>query len=235
MFYIIGVLAAIVAGASDMIGGWIAQHPRIARASARYFIAFAAGTVIAAAFFEILPQVSFRTEAYYVALGFFLFYFLERMVMIHSCGEGECKTHNLSAVSVMGMASDNVVDGAGIALGFLTNPVLGVILTIAVIVHEIPQGLSSGIIMKTQRYSRRKIYAVLGLAAVLYPIGAIASSFIPPAFYTAALAFVAGDFLYIGASDLLPEAHKKFNFKVIGCVFLGVAFILLLSLLAPGA
>lgn len=235
MIHIIAIIAAFIAGMADLLGGWISQHPRIARISSRYFIGFAAGTIIAAAFFEILPQVNIATDVYYLAAGFFVFYLLSRLVMLHACGESECHTHRMSSVSVLGMASDNIIDGAGIAIGFITSPILGMILTIAVIVHEIPQGISSGIIMKAQKYRRKKIYGVLLFAGALYPIGAALSAFLPPEFYAAALAFVAGDFIYIGASDLLPEAHKKFNSRVIASVFLGLLFIVALSTLAPGA
>ncbi len=231
----IGIIAAIIAGLSDLFGGWISQHPRLTKASARYFIGFAAGTVIAAAFFEILPEVNTKLNFAYLAAGFFFFYLLERVVMIHSCGESECETHSISAVSVLGMASDNIIDGVGIAIGFLTNPMLGIVLTAAVIVHEIPQGITSGMIMKAQKYSQTKVYAFLLLAALLYPAGAIISGFLPASWYMAALAFVAGDFIYIGASDLLPEAHKKFNIKVVGSVLLGLFFVILLSMIAPGA
>ncbi len=231
----IGIIAALIAGLTDLIGGWISQNPKITMRSFRYFMGFASGTVIAASFFELLPNISMGTGVYIIAFGFFFFYLLERMMMIHACGERECETHSVSVVSVFGMALDNIIDGAGIAIGFLTSFELGIVLTIAVIVHEIPQGLSSGIILKSQNYTRGKIYGILLFAAILYPVGAALSSFIPENFYAAALAFVAGDFLYIGASDLLPEAHKKFNFKVIASVFAGVFLVILISALAPGA
>ncbi len=230
----IGIIAAFIAGLADILGGWISQRPNITMRYFRYFMGFASGTVIAAAFFELLPNVSMETGAYVIAFGFFFFYFLERVMMIHACGERECETHSLSVVSVFGMALDNIIDGAGIAIGFLTSFELGIVLTIAVIVHEIPQGLSSGIILKSQKYASNKIYGILLLAAVLYPIGAFLSSFVPENFYATALAFVAGDFLYIGASDLLPEAHKKFNIGVVGSVFAGVLLIIAVSVVAPG-
>ncbi len=235
MIHVLGIIAAFVAGLADLIGGWLAQNPRITKNSFRYFMGFAAGTVIATAFFEVIPNISFGTGVYLLAFGFFFFYLLERVMMIHACGESECETHTVGTISVFGMALDNIVDGAGIAIGFLTSTELGIIITIAVIIHEIPQGLSSGIIMKAQNYSKRKIYSVLIIAALLYPVGAFLSSFIPENLYAATLAFIAGDFLYIGASDLLPEAHKKFNFKVIGSVFAGVLMVLILSVMAPGA
>jgi zinc and cadmium transporter len=131
------------------------------------------------------------------------------------------------------MALDNVVDGIGIAVGYAVNPVLGLLITIGVVIHEIPQGMASVAIMRNAKYSVKKTYGVLILAGILYPIGAALSSFIPQGLYLVILAFVAGDFLYIGASDLLPEAHKKFNIKVIGTVLLGVAFVLLLKSVFP--
>jgi zinc and cadmium transporter len=75
--------------------------------------------------------------------------------------------------------------------------------------------------------------SALGLAGLLYPIGALFAEFIPPQFHQKMLAFIAGDFIYIGAGDLLPEAHRKFNWKVVLSVIVGSAFILLLKLLGP--
>jgi len=131
------------------------------------------------------------------------------------------------------MALDNVVDGIGIAVGYAVNPMLGLFITIGVVIHEIPQGIASVAIMKGAGYSKTRTYSILGLAGILYPIGAAVSSFIPAELNITILAFVAGDFVYIGASDLLPEAHKKFNIKVILSVLAGVAFILLLKSVFP--
>jgi zinc transporter ZupT len=236
IIYAVGIIAALIAGLSDLLGGWISQHPKFATKSARYFIGFAAGAVIAAAFFDILPQVNLvdRFNIYILAAGFFSFYLLERLIMIHSCGERECREHKLGGVAVLAMAADNLLDGVGIVLGFLISPALGIVLTIAVIIHEIPQGITSGIIMKSQKYSKKKIYTILLGVSFLYPIGAFLTQFIPDTLRITALAFIAGDFIYIGASDLLPEAHKKFNMNVILSVMLGVAFILGLLFLAPG-
>jgi len=73
----------------------------------------------------------------------------------------------------------------------------------------------------------------LGLAGLLYPVGALLAGLIPPQFQEKMLAFIAGDFIYIGAGDLLPEAHRRFNWKVILSVIAGMAFILTLDLLVP--
>src|SRR3989344_4907790 len=219
---LIAIIYAIIAGLSDLLGGWLAYKTRIIKLMPRYIIGFAAGILITVTFVDVMPQLSMNLHAYYILLGFLVFYLIEKIFMLHACGEGECKVHKIGGITVFGMALDNVVDGIGIAVGYLVNPALGVV------IHEIPQGIASVAIMKHAKYSVKKTFGVLGLAGRLYPVGAALSVFIPQELYLMVLAFVAGDFLYIGASDLLPEAHKRFNAKVILSVLAGVAFVLLL-------
>lgn len=220
------VLLAVLAGLGDIVGGWIGFNTRLGKITPRYIIGFAAGILISLTFLNILPELNIKATGWIVGLGFFVFYIIEKLVMLHACGEAECKIHKLSGITVFGMALDNVVDGVGIAVGYLTNPWLGILITIGVLIHEVPQGITSSVIMKHEKYSHTRAYSILLLAAVLYPIGAILSSFLPAGFNEVALAFIAGDFLYIGASDLLPEAHKQFNLRVILSVLLGVAFVI---------
>src|SRR3989338_9151647 len=224
---IVAVIYAIIAGLSDLFGGFLAYKTRISRISPRYIIGFAAGILITVAFIDVLPEINMATQGYYVLLGFLAFYLIEKLVMIHTCGEHECKVHRIGAITVFGMALDNVVDGIGIAVGYVVNPALGLMITIGVVIHEIPQGIASLVIMKNAKYSPAKPFGVIALAAALYPIGALLSGFIPEGLHLIVLAFIAGDFLYIGASDLLPEAHKKFNIKVVLTVLAGVFFIIL--------
>jgi len=230
---LIAIIYAIIAGLSDLLGGWLAYKTRIIKLMPRYIIGFAAGILITVTFVDVMPQLSMNLHAYYILLGFLVFYLIEKVFMLHACGEGECKVHKIGGITVFGMALDNVVDGIGIAVGYLVNPALGLVITVGVVVHEIPQGIASVAIMKHAKYSVKKTFGVLGLAGLLYPVGAALSVFIPQELYLMVLAFVAGDFLYIGASDLLPEAHKRFNAKVILSVLAGVAFVLLLMSAFP--
>jgi zinc transporter ZupT len=185
--------------------------------------------MLGAVFFEMMPEAQLEKNALFIALGFFLFYILEKLVMIHACGEEECVMHKMTWVSVMGMMSDNIVDGIGIAVGYFLNPMLGVFIAIAVIMHEVPQGLSTVLIMKNAGFGFRKTLAVLLGETLLYPVGAFISFAVPPAFYTAMIAFVAGDFLYIAGSDLLPHAHRKFNLRVVAAVLFGGIFLFALE------
>ncbi|MBI3190537.1 ZIP family metal transporter [archaeon] len=220
------ILFAIIAGLSDIFGGWLGLKTKIGKIMPRYIIGFAAGILISLTFLEVLPAVDMQSHAWLIAVGFFTFYIIEKLTMLHACGEGGCKIHKIGGVTVFGMALDNIVDGIGIAVGYATNPGLGLVITIGVVIHEIPQGIASAVIMKNARYSAKKTYIILAVAGVLYPVGAFLSSYIPSQFNVFILAFIAGDFLYIGASDLLPEAHKKFNTRVVVSVLLGLAFVI---------
>jgi zinc transporter ZupT len=209
---------------SDVVGGTIALHPRLTELSQRYAIALASGIVISAALLELLPASDIETNAIYVVIGFFTFYFIEKIMLLHACGEKECESHAMGWTAVAGMASDNFIDGIGIAVAYLTDPNLGLIITIAVVIHEIPQGMASTVIMQKEGYNITKIYLILIIAGISYPIGALLSSLFPPELYTVIIAFVAGDFLYIGAGDLLVEAHRKFNYKVVLTTLFGALF-----------
>lgn len=228
-------LYAVIAGSSDLLFGWLALRERTDKIQPRYIIAFAAGVLLAVTFFEILPAADLKSDSLFLALGFVTFYVLEKVMMIHACGETECETHHIGPISVVGMALDNVVDGAGIAVGYLIDPVLGLTITLAVVFHEIPQGMTSAFIMREAHWSRRGIFLTLALAGILYPVGAFLAEMIPQEFQQKMLAFIAGDFIYIGAGDLLPEAHRRFNWKVILSVLGGMAFMLGLKILVPHA
>ena len=230
---ILAIICAIVAGLSDLLGGLIAYKTKLSTVTPRYIIGFASGILITLAFIDVLPEIEMKTQGYVVLLGFIVFYLVEKLFMLHACGEHECKVHKMSGITVFGMALDNVVDGIGIAVGFLISPLLGVLITVGVVIHEVPQGIASVAILKQSNYSTKKTFGVIALAAALYPIGALLSGLIPQDLYLFVLAFVAGDFIYIGASDLLPEAHKKFNINVILSVLAGVAFIILLKSVFP--
>jgi zinc transporter ZupT len=226
---------ALLAGSSDFLSGWLALRVERDRIEPRYVIAFAAGVLLAVTFFEILPQTDLKADSGYLALGFVTFYVLEKLVMIHACGEAECHTHHIGPVAVLGMALDNVVDGAGIMVGYLIDPLLGLTITLAVVFHEIPQGMTSALIMREAKWRTGGTMLALVLAGLLYPIGALLAGFIPSEFQPKILAFIAGDFIYIGAGDLLPEAHRRFNWKVVASVLAGMAFMLVLKLVVPDA
>jgi len=223
------LLYAVIAGLSDILSGWISLNRKMSGVDARYVIAFASGVLISTAFMEMIPNLSLESSYLALGLGFFIFYVIEKVMMIHSCREYECETHSIGPTAVIGISLDNIVDGIGIAISYLTDPILGLLVTFAVVIHEIPQGMTSSFIMRGAGYSFKKAITILAVAGSLYPIGAYLSSFMPKDLYELALGFVAGDFIYIGAGDLLPEAHRRFNILVVFSVIAGAVLILLLE------
>ena len=218
---------ASVAMAADVAGGVLATRGTLKES--RYVIALASGIVIAAAFLELIPE-SFAgvsedqagTIALVMAIGFFLFYLIEKLLVLHTHEAKELEgSHTGSSLVVGGMAADNVIDGIGIAVAYAIDPLLAVALTVAIVAHEIPQGAASAILLRRANYTTSAILGVLLLAGAMYPLGAGIASFLPSEWNGPTLAFVAGAFVYIGAGDLLLEAHRKFNWKVVALVIAG--------------
>jgi len=213
--------SASIAAISDLAGALLFLKSKFRSIQTRYAVGFASGILVSAAFLELIPEANVSANAIIILLGFFVFYLVEKVIMLHSCGEAECEAHTVDWIAIVGMASDNIVDGIGIAIGYATNPSLGFLITLAVIAHEIPQGFTTAALATRGGFRFWRIMLFLLIAGAMYPIGAALASFIPSSLYAMAIAFVAGDFIYIGAGDLLGEAHKKFNAKVVLSVVLG--------------
>jgi len=226
----ISILLAFLAGMSDLLSGLIPFYYKIEESYTRYIIGFAAGTMLGAVFFEMLPELV-PSDSLYIGAGFFFFYLLERLTMIHSCGEYECtsEVHRIGWLPVIGMASDNIIDGIGIAVAYMINPLTGIVVALSVIVHEVPQGITTTLLLKRGGQGKNAILFALLVESMLYPIGAALSVLVPSGLNTIVLAVVTGDFLYIAASDLLPDAHKQFNIKVIFAVILGAVLVFVLE------
>ncbi len=217
-------------GLTLFFSGLPALHPKASSIDTRYIVAFASGVIVAAAMFEMIPEADVATNWPYLGIGFFAFYLLERAVMVHSCGQGECKLENVNWITLIGMSADNFTDGVAIGVSYFVNPVLGFFVMIAIIVHEIPQSLTIAFVMKEEKYTIGKILGTLLVGAILYPMGSLMAGFFPSFIYNPIVAVVAGEFIFIGAGELLPEAHKKLDFQVIISVILGAVFVLALEL-----
>ncbi len=228
MFDPLILVFAGIASLATIVGGFFPLYSRI-KFNLNQVVGFASGIVIATALFELLPESNPSDNWQFIGLGFFSFYIIEMLVTIHVSGEKECKIEDIGVPALIGISTDNLVDGIAIAIGFLTNPLLGLFIALAVVVHELPQGLTTTVVLKSQGWVNKRIIILIILSAILYPIGATLSIIIPDNVYELIIAFVAGEFLYIGAGELLPHAHKSFNKKVVGLVILGVIIIAVLE------
>ncbi|MEK6849349.1 MAG: ZIP family metal transporter [Nanoarchaeota archaeon] len=188
-----------------------------------WFVSFAAGAMLSAAFFDLLPEA---VEAggdlpifAYVFLGMALFFLVEKLLYWHHCHHGSCHSHHghmhkgMKPVGLLNLIGDgvhNFLDGAIIASSYLVNPQLGVVTTIAVILHEIPQEIGDFSILIYAGFSKGKALFFNFLSALTAILGAVVAYFFAGAVETAEpvmLAMAAGGFIYIAAADLIPELH----------------------------
>ena len=180
-------------------------------------LSFAIGTLLAAAFFDLLPEAIAKLDSSSVftttLVGIMAFFILERIVHWHHEHHDHAKHEKPVAWLVLiGDGIHNFFDGVAIAASFLTSMEVGITTTLAIIVHEIPQELSDFTLLRYAGFSTRKALAFNLLSAVTAIIGAVLFYYLASQvrnFEPYGLAFAAGAFIYIAGTDLLPELHKE--------------------------
>ena len=221
---------ALVTSVATLTGGALPMYTRLRLVEQRYVIAFAGGAMVAIALFDLIPEMQ-RHNAVALLAGFFIVYLLEKLVMLHSCSETECESHTIGWSALIGIAAESLIDGVAIAVGYRTAPALGVLIALAVFIHEIPRGLTTTVIMQKAGYSRLKAWVMLAVDAGFAPLGVLLAGFAPASASEWLIGFTAGVFLYVGASDLLPDAHRRFNLRVVLSTLAGGGLIPLLAIL----
>jgi zinc and cadmium transporter len=191
------------------------------------FIAFAAGALLGDAFIHILPESSILiggVPAFVVALlGFSTFFLLEKILHYHHCPEANCENQDfeektLNPLAKLSLFSDgvhNFFDGLAIAASFLMSFPLGWATTFGIMVHEIPQELGDNAVLIYSGMRRRKVLFYNYLVSLTSMFGSLFAYFLGSrlnAFNNYVLPFVAGSFIYLAASDLIPELKEEKHF-----------------------
>lgn len=206
-------------------------------------LAFTAGVLLGVVCFDILPEIFELTHEYglsstgpmiAVVLGFLLFHSFEKLVLVHHSDDaGSIVQHhpNLGLVSALALAGHSFMDGVGIGLAFQVSEAVGLIVALAVIAHDFCDGLNTISLMLIHRNTTRRSLLMLAVDALAPVLGAASTLLfqVPPNVLVLYLGFFAGFLLYIGASDILPEAHAQGRRSLapglIGLTALGVLFI----------
>ena len=230
-------LYSTFAGLATLLGVFfILKKESWAKRNSFYLISFSAGVILTIGFLHLLPEAIENTRyAFHTILFTILgFYTLEHVMVIHHCNEEDCDVHTLSSVAVAGMIFHSLLDGFIIGVSFEASAKIGIVAAFGVLLHKIPVGLSVTSMLLHDNIERAKVLRFGILIALATPVGAILSFFItrqmPPQALGILLAISAGSFVYLGASDLLPETHKKQHKSNILMVFLGVGIILVAGL-----
>jgi zinc transporter ZupT len=235
------VLLASVTLISTGLGGTAAIR---LRDRLHLLLGFSSGAVLAVALFDILPEV-FAVDhgASYMpvtALGFLAFFALERYTAMHRAREhphlAEAHEAELGAMSAAGLAFHSFLDGVAIGVGFQTSVQIGLLIAFGIIAHDFSDGLNTvTVVLAHGNSSRRAVFWLI--IDMLAPVLGAASTLmfnLGPGLLPPLLAFFAGSFLYIGASDLLPEAQEHDSPMVGIATFAGMLTIFLITRLLRG-
>ncbi|USN96664.1 MAG: ZIP family metal transporter [Candidatus Nomurabacteria bacterium] len=191
-------------------------------------LGFTAGIILGVIAFDILPELfniiheqNLDPTPAMIALtvGFLLFHISEKYLLIHHAHENEYGQHrhpSVGILSALALSGHSFLDGVGIGLGFQVSPTVGIAVAIAVIGHDFADGLNTVSLMLNHKNSIRRTLKFL-LVDALAPVLGVASTFLftlSDSGLVLYLGFFAGFLLYIGASDILPQAHEHKSSKV---------------------
>lgn len=183
-----------------------------------FLISFSAGTLLGAAFFDLLPESSGGAGvvlAMEVAFaGIIATFAVEKLIHWHHHHAGRETEHKrpVGLLTLVGDGIHNFFDGVAIAAAFMTGVPLGITTTLAIALHEIPQEIGDFGLLLYSGYSRARALAFNLLSALMAVAGGLFFYFFSGTvahFESYALAFTGGMFIYIAGVDLLPELHKE--------------------------
>ncbi len=205
------------------------------------FVSFAAGTLLASAFINILHEAletgSIDSVLLLTLTGMIFSFFLERFfVWHHHHHEDLHQMHPSALLVILGDAIHNFIDGLAIAATFVASPGLGWATTLAVAAHEIPQEIADFSILRHSGIGTKKALWLNFFSALTAVMGGIVGFYFINSFegiLPLALGFTAGIFIYVASADLIPSLHEDYHaggiLKQVVPFILGIALILLLS------
>jgi ZIP family zinc transporter len=205
---------------------------------------YTAGVILGVVAFDLIPEIAGLTSEHNLdinksmialVVGFLLFHILEKTILLHHAHEKEYDKHthpHVGIASALALSGHSFLDGVGIGLGFQVSNSVGIAVAIAVIAHDFTDGLNTVTLMLTHKNTRKEAFKYLILDALAPILGAASTLFfsVPDSGLAIYLGFFAGFLLYIGASDILPQAHSKDSSRItIGLTVLGAVFIFLVT------
>jgi len=224
-----------VAGAATFIGMYLVlTRADWSRRNSASLVSYSAGVLLGVGLLHVLPEAQELTDVAppFVLASFVLFYFLEHHLFFHAsheelhhvsldiaAGHAECcaNPHPLGVIAFAGMTLHSLIDGMIIGTGFEVGSEIGLLSALAVIAHEVPEGIAMLSILLHYGYSSRTAVIFTATVALATPFGAIVTYALvhqlAPGVLGALMALAAGSFIYIAASDLIPESHRARGLK----------------------
>ncbi len=245
MSVLLWILAAtIIDGLLALIGGisFLLKEKILSRILL-ILVAFSAGALLSGAFFHLIAESIESMETVqafsYVLVGFIVFFLIERLLHWHHCHAGRCDVHGFTYLILLGDGIHNFIDGLVIAASFIVGIPFGIVTALLIIGHEIPQELGDFGVLVYGGFSRKKALGFNLLSQLTSVVGGVTGFLLAGAeWFSFLLPFAAGGFIYIAASDLIPELHKEQSLKKSLLYFLffilGISFMLGIKLALGG-
>ena len=245
------ILSAIV-GALLSVGAAAWFSFRATGTTVQKLVSYAIGTLLGATFLEVIPHAiqeapSVELLSAVILGGILGFFMLEKFVLWRHCHADACEGHSHDTVmtdngrsGIMILVGDtfhNLVDGVLIAAAFLTDIRLGIITTIAITAHEIPQEVGNFLILLNSGFSKQKalVWNLISSAATL--LGGLVAYFafeLVDGLIAPFLGLAAASMIYIAVADLIPSLHKRTDLRAtaeqICLILLGVGTIVAVDL-----
>jgi zinc and cadmium transporter len=243
---VLGGVLSVVAAAAFALNAKINQVPVL--------ISYAVGTLLGAVFIELLPHAfgmadSLEEMAATILFGILLFFILEKLVLWRHCHQEECEahdphqtTHDHGRSGMMIMIGDtfhNFVDGVLIAAAFLANTELGIVTSLAIIAHEVPQEVGDFLILLHSGYSKTKALLLNMLSSAAMVLGGVLAYYALQTmqqWIPTLLGLAAASMLYVSVADLIPGLHRRPQIRdsvqQVVLIALGIATIWLAGALA---
>jgi zinc and cadmium transporter len=234
IFTAIGGVLSVMAAAVFLL---LRDHHR--NAVLPHGISFAIGALLAVAFWGLIPEAfaevkpeQFQALSGTILVGILGFFVLEKLLIWRHCHYGSCEAHgddhahshghdygnakSAGTLIILGDGIHNFVDGVLIAAAFLTDVQLGIVTSLAVATHEIPQEVGDFAILLDSGYSKGKALFYNILASLTTVLGGVLAYFSLEDLHDSLpyfLALAASSFIYIAVADLIPSLHKKTDMK----------------------
>jgi ZIP family zinc transporter/zinc and cadmium transporter len=221
-----------------MIGSLIVlKFHRWSERNSFLIINFVAGIMLALAFIHLIPEgFEFNQKIMLWVLCGFLFMFLLQFIVLIPChvyNNSKCTSGNITLSIFFALLLHSFIDGLIIAIGFEAGFNLGIITTVCIMAHKLPDGITIAGILLHKGASKIKIFVLSLLISLFTPVGAISGIIlfknISLSSIGSMLGITAGSFIFIAASDLIPETYKS-NKKAITSIMLFIGVITVISI-----
>lgn len=210
------LLVALAASIATFVGGSFALK---FRDHLHLILGFSAGAVAGVALFDLLPEAielgtkyhSASTIALFISLGLFGYLILDRLILLHTHEEDDETNAPRGFFGALTLSAHSFLDGIAIGVGFQASAAIGIVIAVAVLTHDFSDGINTVnlVLRNGGRWKQAFRWLLIDAAA---PILGVLSTFffrIPESAIGLVLAVFVGSFLYLSASDLIPESHHR--------------------------